>query len=307
MVKAYGGILLLADVLLLILKMLYYIFESIYRLFVSIEEKSVAGEIVLITGAGHGIGRQLAFKYASLGATVVCWDLDQQSNTETVNEIKKLSGSIAYGYKCDVASREDVFKTAERVKQEIGHVTILVNNAGIMPCHAFLDYKPEEVKRLFDINVLAHFWTLQAFLPNMIENNHGHIVALSSMAGFLGLPNLAPYCATKFAVRGLMESLFEELRCMNNQKTLNVNFTVIYPYMVNTGLCKKPRIRFPSLMRMVPVQEAATEIVKAQRKNLLHLSIPGHWLAVNNVLRCFPLRSTLALVDFLDSGVDPDS
>lgn len=118
--------------------------------------------------------------------------------------------------------------------------------------------------------------TVQAFLPNMIQQNHGHIVALSSIAGFIGLANVVPYCASKFAVRGnnyvpfrfllplheisprllsfltfvgLMEGLNEELRTMNKEKISNINFTTIYPYMVDTGLCKKPRIRYGRLER----------------------------------------------------------
>ncbi|XP_076168921.1 short-chain dehydrogenase/reductase family 16C member 6-like isoform X1 [Ptiloglossa arizonensis] len=307
MVKAYGGVLILADVLLLLLKTLYYIGEGIYRLFVPVEEKNVAGEIVLVTGAGHGIGKELALKYASLGATVVCWDLNQQGNDETVNEIKELGGTKAYGYKCDVSNREEVFSVAERVREEVGNVTILINNAGIMPCRAFMDHTPEDIKRIFDINVLAHCWTVQAFLPNMIQQNHGHIVALSSIAGFIGLANVVPYCASKFAVRGLMEGLNEELRTMNKEKISNINFTTIYPYMVDTGLCKKPRIRFPSFMAVVSPKEAVVEIVKAQRQNIRELSIPTHWLYVNGFLRCFPEKSIIGLLNFLDSGVDAES
>jgi len=139
----------------------------------------------------------LALRYASLGATVICWDVNQESNEETVNEIKKTGTAAAYAYqyvyivysftkcnkterniynsetfdrkafenskmfafhRCDVSNREEVFSVAERVKQEVGNVTILVNNAGIMPCHTFLDYTIDEIKRIFDINVLAHFW-----------------------------------------------------------------------------------------------------------------------------------------------------
>ncbi|KYQ56151.1 Short-chain dehydrogenase/reductase family 16C member 6 [Trachymyrmex zeteki] len=195
-----------------------------------------------ITGTGHGIGKELALRYASLGATVVCWDVNQESNEETVNEIKKTGTAAAYAYQCDVSNRDHVFSVAERVKQEVGNVTILVNNAGIMPCHAFLDHTSDEIRRIFDINVLAHFWMLQAFLPNMIEKNHGHVVALSSLAGIGGIPNLVPYCASKFAVRGLMESISEELRTSSKGKSL-IKFTTIYPYMVDTGLCKKPKIK----------------------------------------------------------------
>ncbi|CAK9828709.1 Short-chain dehydrogenase/reductase family 16C member 6 [Anthophora retusa] len=307
MVRAYGGVLVLADVLLLLLKILYYIGEGIYRLIVPVEEKSVAGEIVLVTGAGHGIGKELALKYASLGATVVCWDLNQQGNEETVNEIKQMGTTKAYGYKCDVSKREEVFAVAEKVRVEVGNVTILINNAGIMPCRAFLDHTPEEIKRIFDINVLAHCWTVQAFLPSMIQKNYGHIVALSSMAGFLGVANVVPYCASKFAVRGLMEALNEEIRSLSKEKSSNINFTTIYPYMVDTGLCKNPRIRFPSIMALVSPKEAVAEIVKAQRRNIRELSIPACWLYVNTFLRCVPESCMRSIVDFLGSGLEAES
>ncbi|XP_076292024.1 short-chain dehydrogenase/reductase family 16C member 6-like isoform X3 [Lasioglossum baleicum] len=308
MVKAYGGALIAVDIFMILLKIFYYIGEGIYRLFVPVEEKSVAGETVLVTGAGHGIGKELALKYASLGATVVCWDLNQQGNDETVEEIKQLGGVKAYGYKCDVSKRDEVFKVAQKVKEEVGDVTILVNNAGIMPCRTFMDHSQEEIERIFNINVLAHLWTLQAFLPSMIQKNHGHVVALSSMAGIVGLANLVPYCASKFAVRGLMESLQEELRTASpKDNPSQIKFTTIYPYMVDTGLCKNPKIRFPSIMALVSPKEAVVEIVKAQRRNIRELSIPAIWIYVNSFLRCLPETGLVGVIDFLASGVEADS
>uniref|UniRef100_A0A0C9QY72 Short-chain dehydrogenase/reductase 3 n=1 Tax=Fopius arisanus TaxID=64838 RepID=A0A0C9QY72_9HYME len=241
MVNAYCGVLILADVCLLFIKAFFSVLDSAYRLFVPVKEKSVAGEIVLITGAGHGIGRELALKYASLGGTVVCWDLNPQGNKETVDEVMKLGATKAYGYKCDVTNREEVFKVADLVKAEVGNVTILVNNAGIMPCKPFLDHTPEDIHKIIDVNVMAHFWMLQAFLPTMITNNHGHVVALSSMAGILGIANLVPYCASKFAVSGMMEALNDEISTATGSQGSNVRFTTIYPYMVDTGLCKKTK------------------------------------------------------------------
>lgn len=303
MVKAYNGALVLADILLLILKLLYYICESIYKFFVPTEEKSVAGEIVLITGTGHGIGKELALRYASMGATVVCWDLDQQANEETLNEIKKTGTAAVYAYQCDVSNREEVLRVAEKIKKEVGDVTILINNAGIMPCHAFLDHSSDEIKRIFEINVLAHFWMLQAFLPSMIEKNHGHIVALSSLAGIGGLPNLVPYCASKFAVRGLMESISEELRISSKGKSL-IKFTTIYPYMVDTGLCKKPKIRFPSAMPLVSPGQAVSQIILAQRRGYRERSVPSSWLTIGTLLRIFPDHALHSMIDFFDSGVE---
>ncbi|KZC06950.1 Epidermal retinol dehydrogenase 2 [Dufourea novaeangliae] len=218
-----------------------------------------------------------------------------------------MGGTKAHGYKCDVSNREEVLKVADMVRAEVGDVTILVNNAGIMPCRTFLDHTQEDIKRIFDINVMAHFWTLQAFLPSMIQRNHGHVVALSSMAGLLGLTNLVPYCASKFAVRGLMESLNEEIRAMTKDKSSNIKFTTIYPYMVDTGLCKKPKIRFPGVMSMVSPKEAVAEIVSAQRRNIKETSIPACWAYVNTFLRCVPVKGMASVTDFLDSGVEADS
>ncbi|XP_014208148.1 epidermal retinol dehydrogenase 2 [Copidosoma floridanum] len=308
MVKAYNGAMVIADVLVLLLKIFYYIVEGVYRFFVPVDEKSVAGEIVLVTGTGHGIGKELALRYASLGATVVCWDINEVSNDETVNEIKKRGGAAAHGYKCDVTNREEVMRMAERVKREVGTVTILINNAGIMPCKPFLDHTTEEIQKVFEINIMSHLWMLKAFLPDMLAKNHGHVVALSSMAGIIGLTNLVPYCATKFAVRGLMEALSEELRVSTSVggTNSNIKFTTVYPYMVDTGLCKNPKIKFPGLMSLVSTQEAVSLIVKAQRRNVDELSIPSHWLSVNYFLRCLPVKAPRAIKDFLDSGVAAD-
>jgi len=95
---------------------------------------------------------------------------------------------------------------ADRVKAEVGHISVLVNNVGIMPTHPILQQSAEEIQRVFDVNVFSQFWTIQAFLSHMQEKNRGHIICLSSIAGLVGISNLVPYCATKFAVRGLMEA-----------------------------------------------------------------------------------------------------
>lgn len=122
-------------------------------------------------------------------------------------------------FSVDVTNREKIIETGNKVMTEVGNVTILVNNAGIMPQHEFLKHSEKEIRLIFEINVLAHFWMFQTFLPKMIENNKGHIVGISSMAGILGSRNLVPYCGSKFAVRGLQEAMSEELRTSSNGKS----------------------------------------------------------------------------------------
>ncbi|KAG8323501.1 epidermal retinol dehydrogenase 2-like [Homalodisca vitripennis] len=294
---------LVADILLLLLKVLIGIVEALYQAVAPAQEKSVSNETVLITGTGHGIGRELALQFAALGAKIVCVDINAEGNEQTVKELKDRGYTRVHRYECDVSSRESVLELAEKVGREVGDVTVLVNNAGIMPCHPFTSSSHEEIMRIFNINVFAHFWMLQMFLPGMVRKNHGHIVGISSMAGILGLTNLVPYCASKYAVRGLMEALAEEYR--EDPRQLNIKFTSIFPYIVNTGLCKKPKIRFPSLLGIVSTQEAARQIIQAMRRDVTEVSIPSGLLTVNYVLRLFPVKVTRLVKDFLDSGLEP--
>ncbi|EFN80911.1 Epidermal retinal dehydrogenase 2 [Harpegnathos saltator] len=117
-----------------------------------------------VTGAGQGIGRELAIGYASLGATVVCWDINKEINEQTVDEIKKISESSVYGYRCDVSDKDEVFKTAEKVRKEVGDVTILVNNAGIAPIQTFENYNTDEISKVINVNFMAHYWASIMFI-----------------------------------------------------------------------------------------------------------------------------------------------
>lgn len=208
-------------------------------------------------------------------------------------------------FRVDVTNREKVLETGNKVLKEVGAVTILVNNAGIMPSHSLLEHTEGEIRKIIDINLVAHFWMFQAFLPKMIEANRGHIVALSSMAGIMGFQNLVPYCASKFAVRGLQEALSEELRCKSNGQS-KIKFTSIFPYMVDTGLCKKVRIRFESLMPMINPKEAAAEIISAQRRGIEELSIPKSMFYMNSFFRLFPNKAGLLFKDFVEAFVESD-
>ncbi|XP_024878205.1 short-chain dehydrogenase/reductase family 16C member 6-like [Temnothorax curvispinosus] len=305
MMKTYNMLLLLAEILFLILKVVYYICEDVYRLIVPTKKKSVAGEIVLITGAGHGIGKELAIGYASLGATVICWDINEETNNETMNDIKRMGRDSVYAYRCNVADREEVFRVAEKVKKEIGDVTILVNNAGIGIFKSFLNHSLDEIERVMNVNATAHFWTLKAFLPSMIEKNHGHIVALSSVAGLMCTPYATVYCPSKFAVKAIMEAVSEELRAFSNEKS-DIKFTTIYPGLVHTGMVKKTKVRFPRMMNGHSPREAASLIIDAQRRNYENRTLPSYWLPLLNIKRTLPGKARKCILDFLDSGVYPD-
>ncbi|XP_011692756.1 PREDICTED: uncharacterized protein LOC105452902 [Wasmannia auropunctata] len=303
-VKAYNTLLFLAEILLLVLKIVYYICETVYRLIVPPKKKDIAGEIVLITGAGHGIGKELAIGYALLGATVICWGKNEENTNQTMDDIKKMGIDSVYAYRCDVADREEVFRVAEKVKKEVGDVTILINNAGIGLFKPFLNQSFDEISRLTHVNIMGHYWTLQAFLPSMIDKNHGHVVAVSSIGGLFGAPYATTYCATKFAVGAIMEAVSEELRVLSNGKS-SIKFTTIYPGLVHTGLVKKPKLRFPWLMGGHSPQEAASLIIDAQRRNYDYISTPLYWMPIFKIVRIIPYKALKSVFVSLDSGVYP--
>ncbi|XP_066146083.1 short-chain dehydrogenase/reductase family 16C member 6-like [Euwallacea fornicatus] len=288
----------------------YYYLEALVTLFrPKNEPKSVKGEIVLITGTGHGIGKLLAIKYAQEGAIVVAWDINEELNTQTVHHIQKLGYKNIYGYKVDVSNRQNVMETAEKVRNSVGEVTILINNAGIMPHHSFLEHTEAEVRRIMDVNVMANFWTLQAFLPAMKQNNHGHVVSLSSMAGLVGLKNLVPYNASKFAVRGLMDGLYEEFRRSPNN---NIHFTTVFPYMVDTGLCKNVEITYSTIFEMMKPEYVVEKLFEAQVNNRRYVSIPkiiGYFITLKTVF--YPEKAANYFTDNLRtdllSDITPES
>ncbi|XP_016963080.2 epidermal retinol dehydrogenase 2 isoform X2 [Drosophila biarmipes] len=290
--------------LVLFVRILLELFVTLVQAFLPQRLKDVSGEIVLITGTGHGIGRELALHYASLGSTVVCVDIDDKNNLQTVQKAKRLNLGEVYSYSCDVSKREEVMALADRVKAEVGLISVLVNNVGIMPTHPILQQSAEEVQRVFDVNVFSQFWTIQAFLSHMQEQNRGHIICLSSIAGLVGISNLVPYCATKFAVRGLMEALHAELREGPYRDLIKT--TTIFPYMTNTGLCKHPKVKFPSILGLLDPKQVARRIVEAHRSDLMEVTIPSCLLHINNWTRLLPDHCGLMLKDFIDSGVDSD-
>ncbi|KAK6619625.1 hypothetical protein RUM43_012382 [Polyplax serrata] len=291
-------LLLTVEILVLNCKILLDLLVTLFRCIVPREEKSVVGEKVLITGTGHGIGKELARRYGELGAEVVCVDINAHSNQETVDELRKY-GIKATGFECDVSKRENVMELYKKVKSTVGDITILVNNAGIMPTKLWSDHTASDIAKIFDVNVFAHFWLLQAFLPSMIEKDHGHVIGLSSIAGLIGAPNLTAYCSSKFAVRGLMETFAEELR----KEGSKVQFTTIFPYMTDTGLCKKVKIRFPNLFNMNDTKQVAHDIISSQRRGYREATIPGFMKIIHDIGRTLPEKSKMLIVDFLDSGV----
>ncbi|XP_020278113.1 17-beta-hydroxysteroid dehydrogenase 13-like [Pseudomyrmex gracilis] len=259
--------------------------------------KQLLGETVLITGAGHGIGRELAIQLSSMGCTIICWDNDVESNRSTMREVSKNGGEV-YGFMVDVSKRLEVRETMKLMsKLGVPDVTILINNAAVLYHKPYLNYIPDDIENTFNINVFSNFWTIEAFLPMMLQKGSGHIVAMSSMCGFYGVSQKVAYCSSKFAVRGLMEALREEVRL--DERKPNIFFTTIYPFYVDTGLARDPKYRFPYIFGVVTPEYAAREVITAIRRNYTDYSIPRCLLFLNAINRIVPESVMRLILDFL--------
>jgi len=265
------------------------------------KEKEFSGEVAVVTGGAKGIGRELVRQLVGLGVRVAVWDRDKVELDVLVEELK---GEVpVVGVLVDVSGRDAVARAASYTRKMMGEVTLLFNNAGIMPCKPLLSFKEGEVEQVFSVNVFSQFHTIQEFLPRMLNMDRGHIVSISSMAGVIGTANLVPYCASKFALKGMMESLFLELR--QNRPDSKVKLTTIHPFTVTTGLAQKPRTRFSSLIPFTSASEAARQVISAARRDLEYSFIPAQLCITHAFLRAIPRAAQLAILDFLDCSVDP--
>jgi len=215
-------------------------------------------QIVLITGGSSGIGELLANTLAMRSVTVVVLD---------IKPIISENYNITY-YKCDVSKWEEVEAVSKRVVEEVGHPTVIVNNAGVVQGKTIVNLTPADVRQTLDTNVLAHFWMLKAFLPEMIKEKAGHVVTVSSVMGLVGAARLTDYASSKFALVGLHESLRYELDKIH--QTPKIRTTILHLGYVHTPLfsrsaytSEKPPSPLPSwLFRFLAPPIASHDVVK---------------------------------------------
>lgn len=239
-------------------------------------------QVVVITGGSSGIGELLANTLAVRNVTVAVLDI-KPIVTENYN--------ITY-YECDVSNHEEVDKVAKKVIDQLGHPTILVNNAGVVQGKLLLDLSPEDVEETFGVNTLAHFWTLKAFLPGMIEQKSGHIVTVSSVTGMIGVAQLSDYCASKAALISLHESLRYELD--KRYKCPSIRTTLILPGHIKTPMFSRMSLPSSTLYDFLVPSLEPVEVVKAiiaslddRHSRTIYLPFYTHFTGLLNLMPSF--------------------
>ncbi|NWV00680.1 DHB13 dehydrogenase, partial [Upupa epops] len=221
------------DLLVFLAALVYGYLEALVKLFVPARRKSVSGELVLITGAGHGVGRATALEFARRQSQLVLWDINKHGVEETAAECERL-GATVQAFVVDCSKREEIYRAAEKVQKEIGDVSILVNNAGVITAADLLSTQDHQIERMFEVNILAHIWVRGHYHP------YG-CVLLGVNLELAFLPShlciLPPCSSSKFAAVGFHKALTEELSTLGKD---GIKTTCLCPVFINTGFVKNP-------------------------------------------------------------------
>jgi NADP-dependent 3-hydroxy acid dehydrogenase YdfG len=187
--------------------------------------------VVIITGASSGIGEATAKLLASKGAKLALGARRGENLRKLTDEITQNGGKAVFQI-TDVTKTEDNRKLVVLAKTEFGHVDAIFLNAGLMPSSPLSKLQTNEWTQMVDVNLKGVLYGLEAVLPEFTRQKSGHIIATSSVAGLKIYPGGAVYCATKWAVRALMETL----RMESAQEGTNIRTATIYPAAINTEL-----------------------------------------------------------------------
>ena len=243
--------------------------------------KKFEGQVVLVTGASSGIGRQVSLDFSGQGVQSIILVARSQSKLEDLEKtIRKKFDIQTIVYPCDVSKKSEVEQMGREILDRCGHVDVLVNNAGFGLYGKVQDQSIEQIEAVTFTNFLGVIYCTKVFLGSMITRKSGHIVNIASVAASFGVAGLSAYCASKYAVLGFSESLFQELH------GTGVGLTVVSPMGVKTNFFNNSSFdgRNPYDERfMLKTKTVSNAVLAAATSNRLEIIVPfymrvGVWL-----------------------------
>lgn len=199
--------------------------------------KSLENKVVVITGAGSGMGREMSILAAKRGALLAISDWNADGLAETVDLVKGAGAREVRSDVLDVSDRAAMGEYAAAVAEQFGTVNMVVNNAGVTVTGDFEDMEYHDFDWIVGVNFLGVVNGTKEFLPHLIASGDGAVVNISSLFGLISMPGQTAYNATKYAVRGFTEALREEMLINRHPVTV----TCIHPGGIKTGIARNGR------------------------------------------------------------------
>jgi short-subunit dehydrogenase len=253
--------------------------------------KQLQDRVAAITGAASGIGRATAELLGSRGCSVALIDINENGLEQAARELGA-NGVKTSVHLADVADAERMRALPAEVVAEHGAVHIIINNAGVSVLKSFEDHSLEDLQWLIGINFWGVVHGCKFFLPELRKAPEAHIVNVSSMFGFFGVPGQSSYCAAKFAVKGLSESLWSELRGSN------IGVTSIHPGGILTGIANTARVDDEDVRTRLkqtfeqyghPASDVAKGILRGIERNKLRVIVGSEAYAFEWLKRLLPV------------------
>lgn len=267
--------------------------------------KNFSHKVAAITGAGSGIGQQLAILLAQQGAHLALSDVNEQGLAETVSLIKQYPVNVTTT-QLDVSDQKTIKEWAANSFEAHGKINLIFNNAGVALASTVEGMSYDEMEWIFDINFWGVVYGTKEFLPYLKQSGEGHIINISSLFGLTAQPSQSAYNATKFAVRGFTESLRQELNIQNN----GVSVTCVHPGGIRTNIANSARMNdsirslgmnpakasraFNKVLK-TPPEVAAKIILDAVRKNKARILIGNDAKILDMIQRITPTHYSNAL------------
>ena len=256
---------------------------------------NIQNKTILVTGAGSGIGKELALALLKKGAKVAAVDL----RAENLEELKKSAGDKAVDistHVVNIADKAAVEKLPKEVIDKQGQVDGIINCAGIIqPFVRVNDLDYDAIERVMNVNFYGTLYMVKAFLPELLKRPEAHIVNVSSMGGFLPVPGQSVYGASKAAVKLMTEGLYAELA------DTNINVSVVFPGATKTNISNNSGVGAPAAtgddskkqdFPMLEASEAARIIIRGIEKNKLQIFTGKDSNLMNKLYRLNPVFAT---------------
>ena len=218
---------------------------------------SLAGQTALVTGGSKGIGKAICLALAEEGANVIIAARNENEIKETMDKLKKM-GSKAFAIQADVRNEEDVRRLISITIDKCGRLDILINNAGVAHKKRLEETTLEEYDEIMDTNLKGVFLCTKYAIPYIRNSPNGKIINISSIGGIHGIPELSVYCASKFGVNGITESIASELDG-------EIKVYSICPGAVDTDMYKSIYAKRPGL-KPEHIAEKVMELVSPDSK-----------------------------------------
>ncbi|KAM7344423.1 uncharacterized protein ACRADG_011163 [Cochliomyia hominivorax] len=289
LLEFYYSLFVLGTVIIYPILITFAIFIKLFKFIKNKQQiHNLQGQVAVITGSAGGLGRILAIELAKRGCHVAIVDIQQNLAEQTAKHIAEKYQVKTKAYKVDVSDYHQLEELNKNVTLDLGDVTILINNAGILTTSSLLEPTPQEIQNMINVNLTSVCFAQKVFLPKMKTLNRGHIINICSSSALFTSPFFDVYAGTKAAMRSITSAL--RIQLMSEFK--NITATTVMPLFLNTNQQVESLVNKSGVSKVLPTIEGpivAEYILESMLNNADEITIPNMFLYIYKLYEILPI------------------